>query len=339
MIEDCVIIGGGVAGLSAANQLADAGLKPLIVDAGKYPSHRICGEYFSHECLPILHRWGIAMSGQIREAGFISGPLKIQFALPQYAESASRYNFDIQLLERAQKKGARALTETTAQIISRDENYELKLSNGQTVHARHLIIGAGKMHSLNHIPDPKYFGFKAHFAGIDIGNRIEMHCFDGGYFGVSGITSDTTNIACIALKEAVQDPEKFMDQILDEGFKERRMLFPKWLSGQVPEFGIRQTPDWERVFWIGDAAGGIPPMSGEGLAIAVTSGCMAADYLLNSDAASFKRAWHKRYKSRFFWAQALHGLMLKPWKTKMAYAACRLIPPLPLYLWKLTREN
>ncbi len=53
MIEDCVIVGGGVAGLSAANRLADAGLSPLIVEASKYPAHRICGEFlhrtFAHE--------------------------------------------------------------------------------------------------------------------------------------------------------------------------------------------------------------------------------------------------------------------------------------------------
>lgn len=335
MIEECVIVGGGVAGLSAANQLVDKGLKPLIIDAGTYPSHRICGEYFSHECLPILHRWGIALSGQIREVSFIVGPHAIHFALPIYAGSASRYEFDIQLLERAKKRGAKVLTETTAQILDRSENYTLKLSSGETIQARHLIIGAGKMHTLDQTPAPTYYGFKAHFGGIDIENRLEMHCFDGGYFGMSTIDSETTNVACIALKSAAQGPpEQFMQR-----FPKARMLYPKWLMAQVPEFGIRKTPNWERVFWIGDAAGSIPPMSGEGLAIAVTSGCMAADYLLNSNAEAFKKDWLKRYKSRFFWAKQMHRLMLTRWTANMACAACKLIPQLPLYLWKLTREK
>ncbi len=65
MVEDCVIIGGGVAGLCAANYLTDAGLRPLIIESGNFPSHRICGEFLSHESLPILQNWQIPITNNI----------------------------------------------------------------------------------------------------------------------------------------------------------------------------------------------------------------------------------------------------------------------------------
>ena len=106
MIEECVIIGGGVAGLSAANQLADRGISPLLVDGGAYPCHRVCGEYFSHECChSILEKWGIRLSRQIGHARWIQGRKQIEIPIPQPAAVCSRFEFDIQLLERAVKKG------------------------------------------------------------------------------------------------------------------------------------------------------------------------------------------------------------------------------------------
>lgn len=121
--EKCVIIGGGVAGLSVANQLVDAGLKPLLIDSGKYPAHRICGEFFSHEALPILERWKIPLPTRIDRCSFIKGEKKVEFKLPIAAGSHSRFSFDAALLERAKSKGARILTETS--ILSKKSEGKL----------------------------------------------------------------------------------------------------------------------------------------------------------------------------------------------------------------------
>jgi flavin-dependent dehydrogenase len=41
MKHDYVIVGGGIAGLCAANQLCDQGITPLVIESGDYPSHKI----------------------------------------------------------------------------------------------------------------------------------------------------------------------------------------------------------------------------------------------------------------------------------------------------------
>lgn len=360
MIENCVIVGGGVAGLSAANHLADAGMTPLLVDAGRYPSHRICGEFFSYECLPILNRWGVTMTGHVTHCRLFSGSKKTELHFPKPSASCSRFTFDEMLLNRAKKNGARVLTEV--KVISLQppkhpsEPYGLVLSDGQCIRAQQLMIGTGripKMHPSASALAPAYIGFKAHFEGLPIDNCVEMHTFNKGYLGIAPIDSKTTNIACLVKKERVPNwdpnrPNLSIEGILNEenplsSVKDRltkaKMIFPSWLSSQVPEFGIRDNPLWERAFFIGDAAGSIPPISGEGLAIAVTSGSMAAEYLLERDAKEFKADWLKRYKRRFFWAQQLHKLMAAPRLGPIAIDLCNLFPSLLTTAWHLTRDH
>ncbi len=355
MIEDCIIIGGGVAGLSAANRLADKGVSALIIEAGKFPAHKICGEFFSHECLPILHQWEIPLTATISTSRFICGNNKSEFQLPISSESCSRHTFDASLLDRALKNGARVLTETSVVSLTSSDCYEVALSNGQTIKARHLMIGTGKIPKFSqtqsqHPPEMKYFGFKAHFENIDIDNSVEIHAFPGGYLGISNVYPKTTNIACLVKKEFVQKferPENFITnlmhnksmRLLNEKISKAHMVFPQWLIGQLPEFGIRSNPDLENVYWIGDAAGSIPPVCGDGLAIAITSGSMAADFMLQSNAAEFKKAWLKRYRTRFFLAKYIHKIMITKCINTAAVKACNMFPKLPIYLWSHTRDE
>src|ERR1017187_9879034 len=62
VIFDCAIIGGGLAGLTLAIQLADAGRTVVLFEKEKYPFHKVCGEYISMESYGFLERIGIPLS-------------------------------------------------------------------------------------------------------------------------------------------------------------------------------------------------------------------------------------------------------------------------------------
>ncbi|RYG21970.1 MAG: FAD-dependent oxidoreductase, partial [Chitinophagaceae bacterium] len=53
---DVLIIGGGLAGLTAALHLQKGGLEVTLVEKNDFPSHKVCGEYISNEVLPYL-KW------------------------------------------------------------------------------------------------------------------------------------------------------------------------------------------------------------------------------------------------------------------------------------------
>lgn len=344
---DCIIIGGGVAGLSAAIRLTELGKKPLLLEAGKYPSQKVCGEFFSPECVPILERWGIKFCRKISDVRFHSSHREIAFPLPESAGSASRYTIDKDLVNILEGRGGDVRTEAAVNGLKEvDGIYEVTLSSGEMFYSKSLIVGTGRLPNLHAArPDFIYTGFKAHFSGVTMENTIEMYCFDGGYVGVSPIGKNSVNVACLVRRDCVVDRSSFMAELMErpgmESFKGRlkgaKMLFDEWMGGDVPEFGIRTHPDWRSVFWIGDAAASIPPVCGDGLGMAVTSGVMAAEYMAEGKDQEFQADWYSHYRKRILWGKCLHKLVMTPWLCQVAFRLCKLFPTLPKWVFTLTR--
>ena len=57
------MIGGGLAGLASALDLAGRGYRVTVVERKLYPFHKVCGEYVSNEVLPYLRRLGADPTG------------------------------------------------------------------------------------------------------------------------------------------------------------------------------------------------------------------------------------------------------------------------------------
>lgn len=358
MIEKCTLVGGGIASMSAGIRLAELGVKPLLIENGKYPSHKLCGEFFSHECHPLLENWGIEMREEITHCRLVSGNDILEFKFPVSSWGTSRYDFDMMLLEKAKKMGVRVMTETSVEFIQAPKNpyqeFTLTLSNGEHINTHQLMIGTGKRTETSFLmqkePPPfRYVGFKAHFEGIEMNHFLELHPFKGGYVGLSSVSDKVTNMACLVDQKVLQGQESaedfFKRLLLLDSMKSLRqrmggakMLFPEWIMGKVPEFGIRDNKELDRLYWIGDARASIPPASGDGLAIGITSGVMAAEYLMKKDAKSFNKDWQKKYRKRFFYAKLLHRMLMNPMLCHSAYLLSKRYPSIPIKLWQLTRE-
>jgi flavin-dependent dehydrogenase len=50
-----LIVGGGLAGLTAAIHLSKIGLKVILIEKNEFPKHKVCGEYISNEVLSYLN--------------------------------------------------------------------------------------------------------------------------------------------------------------------------------------------------------------------------------------------------------------------------------------------
>ena len=349
---ETVILGGGVAGLAAARRLLELGIKPLVIEAGSYPAHKVCGEFFSPASVPILKRWDIDLL-PVRQARLRTLTQSLNFDLSAPAGSLSHVILDAELARQIVHLGATLWTNTKVEKLIPPADGEglhrIVLSSGEEISAKHLLIAAGRFASQsNKAPSIRYAGFKAHFSGVHLDACLEMFSFPGAYLGLVPIENGQVNMACITTidnyKRAVS-AKQFMQSLIEShpALRQRMStatrLFDNWLQAFIPEFGLRSTPGWPRTYWIGDAAGTIPPASGNGLSLAIASGCLAAEYVNRDDSVGFKHAWRKRCTSQIFLGQGLHRLMLNPRLGNCAIRVGRFLPFLAPKIFSWSRES
>lgn len=311
MEKQCVIIGGGVAGLSAAIRLTELGIHPLVIEAGTYPSHKVCGEFFSSRSMDLLNRWGI-QTVPIEKIRLHTPSRTLELNLPKPAGSLSHFVFDPQLVKKAEENGAIVLTQTQVSAISTGR---ILLRSGDSIETDRVVVAAGRLPNIiNSQPRIMYKGIKAHFSGIPLKNTLEMFIFENAYLGIAPIEEGKCNIACLARTQ--EDPERVIaslmrrNPLLNDYLSNGKNLFLTWMCAHIPEFGVKKNEG--DFYFIGDAAATIPPATGNGLTMALGGGLLVADYVIKKDPKGFNRAWNKQIRNRIFWGKLLNRMMLNP---------------------------
>jgi flavin-dependent dehydrogenase len=358
-----VIIGGGLAGLAAANALIDRGEQPILIEGGTIGRQKVCGEFISPEALPLLHRWDIGPLNMIHEAEYFSDKRSFKFRLPASAGSLSRAQLELLLVERARRKGTAVIDNSQVQSLKTlsggSPQYELTLADGRTLMAETLFIATGRLPQLASMQatpatEKSFIGIKSHFAGVDGGQKLMMFLFPGAYVGVSPAGEGVVNVCCLAKRSAVKQKENargYIEGLIDSQpvlahlLQHGSLVFDPWLTCEIPSIGIKQVPNWPQAYFIGDAVATIHPASGDGLAMGVTSGVMAVDFASRNDSLGFRRAWEDRYYHRLRAATWLHRFCMLPEGAyhlgghTCAFALLRSFPRLAALAFQATRET
>lgn len=353
---DFIVIGGGIAGLSAANHLIDLGAKVILVEAGTYPSHKVCGEFLSPECLPILEKWKLPIAQKIHHIHFVSDQKSYTFDIPGVAGGMSRYHFDTLLADRIIEKGSTVITENKVTNLRLPENvdrkkYEVTLASGDILYSSNIVLGTGRIPFQGiHTKPPKirYIGIKAHFEGIETNGTLQMHSLPSAYVGVSNISPNVVNVACIAkvkCLDSFESPSHLMKHLLTlpessslrNTLSKGRMIFPDWMHTFAPTFTYSNPPKWESGFFVGDAAGSTNPATGDGLSMGLISGRILSEYAMNGDAMGYRKAWRKRFIPQIRWGRLLHEILLNPPLAKTAIGLSRTFPEFSQWFYRVTR--
>ncbi|MFI0434265.1 MAG: NAD(P)/FAD-dependent oxidoreductase [Parachlamydiaceae bacterium] len=349
-LVDYTIIGGGIGGLCAAARLLELGFSPLVIEAGQYPAHKVCGEFISPPMIAQLNRWGITPL-PINTVSWSAGKKTLSFALPFPAGSLSHLTLDLQLAQLISRGGATLLTSTKVIGLTppdrEGQRHSLTLSSGEEIQSKHLLIATGRLPGY---PSKKqqirYIGLKAHFTGIDLNSALHMFSFEGAYLGLVPVENGWSNLACLMEIEKYRQfssANEAMQSLVSSQHELKSLLscasplFDEWMEAAVPEFGWRSPPQWPHTYWIADAAGTIPPASGNGLSLAIASGCLAAEYAVNNQPLHFKKAWKRKCGLQMRLAKKLHQLFLSPSWGSRAAALSGYFPLIAQKVFALTR--
>ena len=294
MLYDLIIIGGGPAGTSAAISAARGGASVLLLERGRFPRHKVCGEFVSAESLGLLtnlldrgHATLLSDAVRISKARLFLDGRTLQTTVDPPAASIARLNLDAALWHSAGNAGVDARQQVTVQSVAGAGPFHVVTTAGE-FEARALVNASGRWSNLNLPPTEgerreKWLGLKAHFAEPDAEPSVDLYFFKGGYCGVqpvhvSGENSSAGRVNASAMVHAD------VASTLAEVFAQHPALHERsrrWTSLSDPVSTsplIFRNPQAEQdgILMVGDAAGFVDPFVGDGISLALRSGSLAA---------------------------------------------------------------
>lgn len=373
MSYDAVVIGGGLAGCSTALQLAQRGHSVLLAEQSTYPRHKLCGEFLSPEVQSSFRRIGVLDA--VREAGaspmnrtFLTAAsgAKTEHSLPDTALGLSRHRLDTLLFRRACTAGVegRSGTRVTGVEGSLSEGFALEVG-AETVEAR-LVVGAyGRRGFLDRRLDRSflnqttpYVAFKAHYAGpaaSRVDETVELHSAPGGYCGLSPVENDRVNVCWIGRTDVLKEVGGTPEAMLNERLRQNPTLDSRLqgLTRVSDQFeAVSQVPLMPKsrfagdVCMVGDSAGMIAPLCGDGMAMALQTADLvsplASAFLKGRDSASlyrkrYEEAWTESFGTRMRLGRWMNAAAFRPGAARLLVRSFRFAPPLARWLIRSTR--
>lgn len=342
---DVAVIGGGLAGLSLSILLSNAGYKIILFEKEKYPFHKVCGEYISMESWKFIESLGLPLSQlnlPVIKKLIVSSPggYFLDAKLDLGGFGISRYFLDNELKQIAEKNGVIILEETKVnEVIFHDEIFTVKYNGGEITSS--VVAGSfGKRSNLDVKWQRKfikqkpgklnnYIGVKYHVKSEFPPDTIALHNFKDGYCGISKVEKDQYCLCYLTTAQNLKDNHNSIKEMeknilhqnpfLKKIFLESEFLFAEPVTISQISFD-KKTQVTDHVLMLGDAAGMITPLCGNGMSMALHSAKIAFVNIDSFLQKNIKRAemeiqyvhqWQKQFEKRLRTGRALQKVFGK----------------------------
>ena len=342
---DAAIIGGGLAGLAASIQLAKHGYSVVLFEKEKYPYHKVCGEYISNESWGFLESLGVPLKQlQLPQIDTLqlsapNGKL-LEAKLPLGGFGISRHTIDHLMAGIARDAGVDVWEETKVNDVQFTNLFTLRITSKHTaatsVTATVCCGSFGKRSNLDvkwkrpfiNKRDPRinnYVGVKYHIKGKWPQHLIGLHNFENGYCGLSKIEGDKYCLCYLTTADNLKKFKGSIDALNKEVLYKNPVLHSIFNEATfLPEFPVtiaqisfsKKSSVQDGVLLLGDAAGMITPLCGNGMSMALHSSKIASCFIaqfLNGKISrremekKYATDWNKEFKNRLATGRLLQG--------------------------------
>ena len=367
MIYQVAIIGGGLAGLALAIDLRKKSYHVIVIEKGNYPRQKVCGEYISMESYnylfslcPTLQKLNLPHINKFLLTS--TGKNKFETNLPLGGFGISRYLLEELLYTEAVNLGVVFMLNTKASNIEYDSNnfkFNIK-TNNSIIQASLVCNSSGRKSNFetaikeNQTSSTNYIGIKYHIKLKRDSDLIEIHNFPGGYCGISNIEEDKSCLCYIVnskklqeVKNSIPELEKqvlFQNSNLKKIIEHAEFITPQPATISGINFKIKNTFNDESIF-LGDSAGSIAPITGNGMSMALRSASELAktidSYFSNKISRedlmiNYSKFWKQQFSTRIKLSRHFQKLSEHPPLTNFTIQLFNSFPNLAQKVIKLT---
>jgi geranylgeranyl reductase family protein len=333
---DAIVVGGGPAGAAAAARLAGRGFRTVLIDRASFPRDKVCGDFVGPTALAELADLGVAQTEAFRATSkmadlalHVDGDQLTVLGIPQvdglpgYGRVVPRLQLDAWILDAARHAGATVLDGHKVTAVQRAPDaitVRGQSAAGPWQLRTRLLLGADGSNSMvartlrGGVPPrrDRIVAVRAYFDNVDGPACQGDVCFRSdsfpGYFWLFPAGGGSANLGVGMLMSTYPQSGRNLRELLQRLIAEDASLQyrlrgarmrGKVLGHPLTTYNPRLPLIGDRVMLLGDAAGLINPLNGEGIQYALHSARwaagVAADRLASDrlDAASLE-AYQRR---------------------------------------------
>ncbi|GGT16842.1 NAD(P)/FAD-dependent oxidoreductase [Streptomyces purpureus] len=322
---DLLIAGGGPAGLATAIHGALAGLEVVVAEPRPTPVDKACGEGLMPAAVRRLRELGVSVGGQpfhgIRYLDAVTGAGADAFFRAGHGLGTRRTTLHAALAARAAELGVQflprrieELRQTTTRVVA----------GGMT--ARYLVAADGLhsplrrflgLHSTPRKGRPSRYGLRRHYAVAPAAELVEVHWSAGSEAYVTPIAPDRLGVAVLTAEQVPFDAQLARFPLLRERLSGAACT-PVRGAGPLRQHARVRVAG--RVLFVGDAAGYVDALTGEGLTLALSGAGELVRCVRAGRPDEYERAWRRISRSY----RLLTGSLL--WARHQPVLAPRIVP-------------
>jgi flavin-dependent dehydrogenase len=326
---DILVAGGGPAGLAAAIRAAGAGLEAVVIEPRPAPVDKACGEGIMPSGVAALRALGVSPAGsELRGIRYIDGARRAEATFrDRTGLGVRRTELHAALNRRAGELGVRVVTGRVGEVRQGPGSVT---AAGLT--ARWLIAADG-LHSPSRralgldrpCAAPRRYGLRRHYRAAPWTDFVEVHWSRHGEAYVTPVGEGLVGVAVLSHHRRPHDQHLAAFPGLARTLQG---LEAGPVRGAGPLRRIASAPGAGRVLLVGDAAGYVDALTGEGIALATATASAAVDCLLAGRPELYPARWRQLTRRHRLLTQALLSAAGHPLTAGLIVPAAQRLPPL-----------
>ena len=312
-MRDLVVAGGGPVGLAAALYAARAGLDVVVRDPRADPVDKACGEGLMPGAVADLTALGVELDGHPIEG--IRYLRETRVATARFRHGTGRGVRRTTLQQAMSDVVAReGVTVERRPVVDVRQRGDHLLVDGEPT--RYLVAADG-LHSptrrsagLDEEPATlRRYGLRCHLTTAPWTSTVDVHWSSSAEAYVTPVAPDLVGVAILS-----DQPRPFEEMLREfpqlhariDGVDRTRVRG----AGPLRQRSRRRTAG--RILLVGDAAGYIDALTGEGIALGLAQARAAVDAVRRDRPLAYERAWHRLGRRHVILTRALLAVSQQP---------------------------